>query len=151
MKGIVRKLQSGKDGRRKRRQVEQLEQKGRPAREARILNILKKKTATSKRHVKKRAEDEDEDDSREDSRESSSSSTTTKKKKKKRRSLGALWKSVVAKVAGAMRKRKKLGGATETRMRLLEELRENVEKHPGDLWRRAKAVRHELDDGLLLR
>lgn len=43
------------------------------------------------------------------------------------------------------------GVEAENRMRLLEDLRKMVEEHPGELWRRATAVRHDLDDGLLLR
>ena len=42
-------------------------------------------------------------------------------------------------------------GEAEVKARVLEEFRELVKRHPGQLRRRARKVRHELDDVLLVR
>eukprot|EP00752_Nemacystus_decipiens_P005199 g4718.t1 len=74
--------------------------------------------------------------------------------KRKRRALQALWGRVVGKLRGG----KGGGGDGEggevelQRMRMLKDLKQMVEeKHGRELWGRAKAAKHELDDGLLLR
>lgn len=43
------------------------------------------------------------------------------------------------------------GAEAEEKMRILEEFRDEVRRHPGDILRRAREVRHELDDGMLIR
>lgn len=81
--------------------------------------------------------------------------------KRKRRALQALWRRVTEKLGGGTgggnwRKRgRKAGGdgeAEQWKAVMLADLREKLEEqHGGTLWARAKAVRHELEDGLLLR
>ena len=74
--------------------------------------------------------------------------------KRKRRALRALWGRVIGKLRGT----KGGGGDGEggevemRRLRMLKDLKQMVEeRHGRELWGRAKAARHELDDGLLLR
>lgn len=43
------------------------------------------------------------------------------------------------------------GAEAEEKTRILEEFRDIVRRHPGDLLRRAREVRQELDDGMLIR
>ena len=42
-------------------------------------------------------------------------------------------------------------GEAEAKARIMKEFREVVGRHPGELRRRAREVRHELDDGMLVR
>ena len=75
--------------------------------------------------------------------------------KRKRRALKALWGRVIRKLRGGKGSSGGGDGRAEVeiqRLRMLKELKEKVEERYGrELWGRAKGVRHELDDGLLLR
>lgn len=75
--------------------------------------------------------------------------------KRKRRALQALWDRAMGKLRGGKGSSGDGDGKAEVemqRLRMLKELKEKVEERYGrELWGRAKGVRHELDDGLLLR
>lgn len=83
------------------------------------------------------------------------------KTKRKRRALQALWRRVTEKLGGGggggeWKKRGRKAGvdgvAESWKAVMLADLREKLEEQHGHtLWARAKAVRHELEDGLLLR
>lgn len=82
--------------------------------------------------------------------------------KRKRRALQAFWGRVVAKLGGdggemgiGRKGRGKAGAEGEVEMQrlgMLKELKESLQERYGHaLWSRAKAMKHELDDGLLMR
>ncbi|CAM9991410.1 unnamed protein product [Scytosiphon promiscuus] len=83
------------------------------------------------------------------------------KTKRKRRALKALWRRVTEKLGGGSgggdwKKHGRKAGvdreAESWKAVMLADLREKLEEQHGHtLWARAKAVRHELEDGLLLR
>lgn len=53
--------------------------------------------------------------------------------------------------AGIRGTKVKVDGLVNAKARLVEELRMRLEQHPDELRTRAKAVLHELDDGMLVR
>lgn len=53
--------------------------------------------------------------------------------------------------AGIRGTKVKVDGLVNAKARLVEELRMRLEQHPDELRIRAKAVLHELDDGMLVR
>lgn len=71
----------------------------------------------------------------------------------KRAKLQALWTrlSIVGGRGGKRGSAQNDRSVRDHRARLLEELRAEVEAYPGNLFQRAKAVRHELNDLVLLR
>lgn len=153
MDGIFQKLQGGKDGRRskKRRREQTLGEQDRDistqspqekimVNVEQLLNLLKSTKDKLRREGKLPKNPFSES---------------------KRRALQDAWrrvrrgvvsnkilKAVIDKIP---KKKGKGGDETETRMELVAELRGRIDRYPGDLMRRAKAVRHDLDDGMLLR
>lgn len=71
--------------------------------------------------------------------------------KRKLRALRSWWRRFVAKAGIWGTKKVKRDGVVDAKARLVEELRKRLEQHPEELWARAKAVLHELDDNMLLR
>lgn len=71
--------------------------------------------------------------------------------KRKLRALRSWWRRFVAKAGIGGTKKVKRDGVVDAKARLVEELRKKLEQHPEELWARAKAVLHELDDNMLLR
>lgn len=76
---------------------------------------------------------------------------TSRRTKWKRKALRKWWRRVLEKAGVGGSKKVKRDGLAEAKARLVEELRKRLEQHPEELRIRAKAVLHELDDGMLLR
>ena len=76
---------------------------------------------------------------------------SSRRSKRKRRALRKWWRRFVEKAWVGRTKTVKRDGVADAKARLVEELRKRLEQHPEDLWVRAKAVLHELDDDMLLR
>ena len=75
---------------------------------------------------------------------------TSRRTKWKRKALRDWWRRVMEK-AGIRGTKVKVDGLVNAKARLVEELRMRLEQHPDELRIRAKAVLHELDDGMLVR
>lgn len=143
--GVARKLQGGRDGRRSRKQRKKVEKS-----QAREVKMGKKKQRQQQRQQTKASKEKKRSIENQHAEETSLE-TPRKNQKKVRRALGAAWKRLAGGGGGSGRSKSVSRGEMETRMGLLKEIRERVDRHPGDLWRRGKATRHELDDGMLLR